>query len=113
MRIGVFRAIRKEKTWAVALSREQLVRLRPECTGRGWKITSSIEQVPRADGTVYDWEREGGCGGKHVHWLCPHCGQQHISDFDQADSNPALWFCESGGGKLCLVHWQPAGGQSK
>jgi hypothetical protein len=103
----VFRAFRRNgKLAQVGLSEAQVVALCPESRRRGWRIVASDEDVLDATGVVRDWSRGGGCGGLHVHWLCPLCGREHISDFEHADSNPVLWLCEGGGGAVCLVHWQ-------
>lgn len=66
-----------------------------------------MEDVAIAYGVVIDWNRHGGAARcPKIHWRCPYCGgKEHFSDFDLADSNPVLWFCESGSRQLCLVHW--------
>jgi hypothetical protein len=105
----VYRAFRRNGNLAqVALSEAQIVELCPESRRRGWRIVATDEDVASATGIVHDWSRGGGCGGLHVHWLCPLCSKEHYSDFDAnaTISNPVLWLCESGSGAVCLVHWQ-------
>jgi hypothetical protein len=106
--LEVFRAFAKGKLRQIGLSAEQVRRLCPQSENPGWTLERSVESVPEAEGVVIDWTKHGGCGGEHVHWQCPHCGAEHISDFDpHADSNPALWFCErSHAGEMCLVYWR-------
>ena len=99
--VEVFRAFEHGKLRQIGLSVEQVRRLRPESAGPGWKIESETLTVEEAVGEVRTW----ASGRDHVHWPCPLCGGEHISDFDtHADSNPVLWFCERGRG-ICLVHW--------
>ena len=104
----VFRAFRRNGDLAqAALSEAQVTELCPESLGRGWRIVASDEEVPQATGVVHDWSRGEGRAGLHIHWLCPICQRPHVSDFQpHAISNPVLWLCESGGGAVCLVHWQ-------
>lgn len=105
-RVQVFRALEQGQLRRIGLSEETIRRLCPEATELGWTIESSVEEVAISHGIVVDWEKHGGCGAEHVHWICPLCDQQHFTDFDPpADSNPVLWFCEKGRG-ACLVHWQ-------
>lgn len=101
--VEVFRAYDRGELRQVGLSSEQVRRLCPESAGPGWSVVSADEPVAEAAGVVRTWP--GGRG--HVHWDCPLCDRPHISDFDpHADSNPVLWFCEAGDGRLCLVHWE-------
>jgi phage terminase large subunit GpA-like protein len=100
--VEVFRAFEGGKLRQVGLSAEQVRRLRPESAGPGWTIDSEAVPVPEAAGIVRTWPS----GRDHVHWHCPRCSGEHISDFDtHAFGNPVLWFCEHGQG-LCLVHWE-------
>jgi hypothetical protein len=87
----------------IALSADQLLTLCPESSGQGWVVDKIFLPVYEARGMVYRWDS----GRKHVHWLCPLCGRQHISDLNSNDISPMLWFCEIGGDNdLCLVHWE-------
>src|SRR5262245_13064947 len=104
--IEVFRAFEGDRVWQIGLSAEQVQRLCHEAGSPGWRIESCIEHVTTAEGLVIDWSKHGGCGGEHVHWVCPLCGEEHMTDFEpHAESNPALWFCERGRG-ICLVSWR-------
>jgi hypothetical protein len=99
----VFRAYERGELRQVGLSTEQVHRLCPTAADPGWTLTRSAESVAEATGVVHTWPS----GQDHVHWDCPLCGRLHISDLGpHADSNPVLWFCEAGGERLCLVHWQ-------
>src|SRR5215468_1985682 len=106
--IQVFRAFENGSLRQIGLSAEQVQRLCPKSAEPGWTIERSVESVGEAQGIVIDWCKHGGCGSDHVHWLCPLCGTEHISDVNvHADSNPALWFCERGTfDDMCLVHWR-------
>ena len=101
--VEVFKALENGSLRQIGLSAEQVKRLCPESVGQGWAITSETVEVLNAYGDVLMWPS----GREHVHWLCPHCQQVHISDFyPGADSNPVLWLCEGGNGLMCLVHWK-------
>ena len=101
--IEVFRALKDGKLAQIGLSAEQVRRLCPESSGPGWVVESEAMPVAEATGVVHTWPS----GRDHVHWQCPLCGRLHISDRDaHDDSNPALWFCESSNGGMCLVHWE-------
>lgn len=104
--IEVFQALERGQLRQMGLSVEQVRRLCPESSGPGWTMKSALLPVAIAQGTVLDW----GGGREHVHWQCPLCGREHISDFEpHADSNPSLWFCEGGEAEsICLVYWQRA-----
>jgi len=105
--IDVWKAYHGDRLSQIALSEVQLRRLCPECTLPGWSIKHSTQRVGEAQGTVINWSERGGCGGDHVHWECPFCGEEHICDFEpHTDSNPALWFCDRGNDDdMCLVKW--------
>jgi hypothetical protein len=106
--IEVFKALKEGRCWQIGLSAEQVQRLCPEVALEpGWEIHSSFEEVGVAEGIVIDWNRHGGHAHcLKVHWQCMFCGREHISDFEpHADSNPVLWFCENGSGRMCLVRW--------
>src|SRR6516162_4307019 len=91
--IEVFQAFNDGQLRQIALSAEQIGRLCPESSKPGWSLRSVLSQVVEAQGIVRDW----GHGLEHVHWQCPICGHEPISDFKpHADSNPSLWFCEQG-----------------
>lgn len=102
--VEVFRAFERGQLRQIGLSAEQVRRLLPEAAGPGWVIESAQMKVGEAEGIVVDW----GSGREHVHWQCPLCGREHVSDFDpHADTNPVLWFCEIGGpDEICLVNWR-------
>jgi hypothetical protein len=108
-RIPFFHAMKDGRCWQIGLSADQVGRL---CSVEACMIERDEAEVGEATGLVIDWGSRGGCGGLHVHWTCPLCGAEHISDsHPHADSNPVLWFCERGRG-MCLVHWdheRPAG----
>lgn len=59
-----------------------------------WKLVVSDEDVRVAEGSRHDWSAEGGCGGVHVHYICPYCNEEHYTDDDPNDVPPFLWFCE-------------------
>jgi hypothetical protein len=101
--VEVYRAYHEGRLRQIGLSAEQVRRLCPESTGVGWTITHALQEVQEATGFVVDWG-----GREHIHWQCPLCSKEHISDFfPHADSNPVLWFCEGGGeNAMCLVYWQ-------
>jgi hypothetical protein len=100
--VQVFRAVHHGRVRQIGLSADQVRRLCPESAGPGWTIGAVTATVGEATGVVHRWPS----GRDHVHWRCPLCGGNHISDFDpHADSNPVLWFCEAGDGGMCLVHW--------
>jgi hypothetical protein len=101
--VEVFRAYERGELRQVGLSAEQIRRLCPAWAGPGWSLVSVAEPVAEAAGVVHTWP-----GGRdRVHWDCPLCGRPHISDFvPHADSNPVLWFCETGDARLCLVRWE-------
>ena len=100
--VEVFRAFERGELRQIGLSVEQVHRLCPASSATGWTIESATERVSEAKGEVLTWPS----GRDHVHWHCPLCGRLHISDFGpHADSNPVLWFCESGEG-MCLVRWE-------
>ena len=104
--IEVFRAFEGGRLRQIGLSAEQVRRLCPKSENPGWTIECSVESVGEAQGKVINWNEHGGSGGKHVHWQCPHCGEEHICDFDpHAESNPVLWFCDHGS-PMCLVYWR-------
>ena len=67
-----------------------------------WSAIVSDEDVPVVKGQPHDWSAEGGCGGVHVHYVCPHCDVEEYCDDDPNDQSPYLWFCERGKG-LILV----------
>jgi hypothetical protein len=102
--VEVFRAFEHGELRYIGLSVEQVRRLCPASAGPGWSVASGHEPVSEAVGVVHAWPS----GRNRVHWVCPLCGGEHISDFEpHADGNPALWFCERGDG-MCLVHWECA-----
>lgn len=102
-KVEVVRAFERGRLRQIGLSAEQVRRLCPEAAGPGWTVERALMPVGEAEGIVLDWG-----GREHVHWRCPLCGREHISDFEpHADSNPVLWFCEDGGpDEMCLVHWR-------
>lgn len=101
--VEVFPALEGGELRQIGLSAEQVRRLHPAAAGPGWTIESEPALVGEATGVVHTWPS----GRDHVHWDCPLCGGLHISDFDpHADSNPVLWFCETGDGRMCLVRWE-------
>ncbi len=103
--VDVFRAFDRGRLRQIGLSAEQVRRLCPESDAPGWSVESAAEWVSEAVGVVHTWPS----GRDHVHWQCPICGSEHISDFvPHADGNPVLWFCEAGDQRLCLVHWERA-----
>jgi hypothetical protein len=106
-RVIVYRAFEGGELRAVGLTEDAVVRLCPEARDKGWSIQAAEEDVPDARGVVTDWNQHGGSArGPKVHWNCPCCGgREHWSDFAYADTNPALWFCWEGGGRICLVQW--------
>lgn len=108
--VEVFRAYDGDRLKQIGLSAEQVHRLCPEATGPGWSVQRVLMPVGEAQGVVLDW----GGGLDHVHWQCPLCDREHISDFEpHADSNPVLWFCERGSlDEMCLVYWRREGGAS-
>jgi hypothetical protein len=63
-----------------------------------WTFESQELEIPLVTGEAHDWGAEGGCGGVHIHWLCPHCDAMHYTDEDPHDCSPFLWFCERGKG---------------
>ena len=67
-----------------------------------WTAVISVEDVPVVKGERHDWSAEGGCGGVHVHYICPYCETEEYCDDDPNDQSPYLWFCERGNG-LILV----------
>ncbi len=68
-----------------------------------WITVVSDENVPVVKGETHDWSAEGGCGGIHVHYVCPHCETQEYTDHDPNASSPYLWFCERGKGLILVV----------
>jgi hypothetical protein len=67
-----------------------------------WTAVVLDEDVPVVQGTLHDWSAEGGCGGVHVHYICPYCETEEHCDDDPNDQSPYLWFCERSKG-LILV----------
>ena len=67
-----------------------------------WDFKSEVVEVPVTIGEAHDWSAEGGSGGVHIHWLCPHCGEAHYTDEDPDDCSPFLWFCEHGEGVVLV-----------
>jgi hypothetical protein len=102
--IEVFQALEDGRLRQIGLSAEQIRRLCPESSSPDWSVQSILLPVAVAQGIVRDW----GDGREHVHWQCPICEREHISDFEpHADSNPVLWFCEQGAPEdICLVYWR-------
>ena len=106
--VTVYRVFCGDELRAVGLSEGQVLGLCPEARGSGWAIRAAEEDVPAARGVVVDWNRHGGSAlGPKVHWDCPCCGgREHWSDLACADTNPVLWFCWEGTGRVCLIHWE-------
>jgi hypothetical protein len=71
-----------------------------------WTTECVEEDVPIVEGEAHDWNAEGGCGGVHVHWICPVCGTLHICD-QYEERSPALWFCQDARHEaVVLVSWR-------
>ena len=101
--LEVFQAFENGELRQIGLSAEQIRQLCPESILEGWTVTSDMHEVGEANGTVMLWPS----GREHVHWMCPDCQLEHISDFfPYTISNPVLWFCESGNRAMFLVHWK-------
>ena len=73
----------------------------PENENR-WTAIVSDEEVPITKGERHDWSAEGGSGGVHIHYNCPHCRMEEYCDDDPNDSSPYLWFCEHGNGIILV-----------
>jgi hypothetical protein len=102
--VEVFLVFEDGELRRIGLSAEQVRRPCPESAGPGWTVEREAMPVEEAVGVVHTWSS----GRDRIHWMCPLCAAEHISDFDpHADASPALWLCERGRG-ICLVHWERA-----
>jgi hypothetical protein len=73
-----------------------------------WTVEPREEEVPVVYGEEHDWDAEGGQGGVHIHWECPHCGQIHHTDKDPDDGSPYLWSCDWNRGVALVIVRAPA-----
>jgi hypothetical protein len=73
-----------------------------------WSIERVSGDVPFTVGRTEHWDG-GGVDFPHVHYSCPHCGEEHNFDLDAKDPNPRIACCErSDVTSYTLVQWQPA-----
>jgi hypothetical protein len=109
-----FRTLRDGTPMTIALSEDAAWRSLKTCWAykveehARWSVQEEQREVQFVDGVLHYW---GGDGSSlpHVHWNCPKCGEEHHTDLEPSESNPALWFCEMGSPEdIFLVGWRAA-----
>ena len=111
-----FRTIKDGKPMTIALSKEEAWRslntywAYDEKERDRWSVQEEEREVPAVDGILHYWG-DDGVSLPHVHWICPKCGEEHHTDLEPDEANPAIWFCEMGGpADVFLVRWRRGNG---
>ncbi len=121
--VRVFEAVKNGKVLQIALSEAQVWHLLDshwalEPSERHlWSVTSVERDVSVVEGTVVWFDRtwvepdqrlidETTEPIAHVRWSCPACGDEHFTDLNDGEPNPALWYCERGTKQMFLIQRQ-------
>lgn len=58
-----------------------------------WTVVREERDIPIVEGVAMNYGTKDD-PRPHVKWDCPACGEDHHTDLEPDETNPALWGCE-------------------